>query len=221
MNQIATRPPTALTAAVQRLASGAPGARAPGPPRRGPATLVYAAGLLTADRLASLLKQVPAPLRVAVTSRACQRLGLHDQVRLRSRVKTVATPRGHQEERLLNFVDARRGITTGVSAADRALTISLLASPRSSAADLVTPGHMLPVRAEAGEPTPAGRALALCEAAHLTACALLCPLLDEQGEPALDAALASASAALGAERILETEVDEAMDAAAAGGYWWS
>ncbi len=43
-------------------------------------------------------------------------------------------------------VDARHDITTGISAGDRATTIQLLASPDSSAADLVRPGHVFPLR---------------------------------------------------------------------------
>ena len=48
-------------------------------------------------------------------------------------------------------VDARHDITTGISAADRARTIQLLASPTSSPDDLVRPGHVFPLRyAEGG-----------------------------------------------------------------------
>ena len=42
-------------------------------------------------------------------------------------------------------VDARDGITTGISAADRARTIQLLADPSTSAAELRKPGHILPL----------------------------------------------------------------------------
>lgn len=43
-------------------------------------------------------------------------------------------------------VDARRGVTTGVSAADRAHTIRLLAHPAARTADFVSPGHLFPLR---------------------------------------------------------------------------
>ena len=43
-------------------------------------------------------------------------------------------------------VDARHGITTGISAADRAATIAVLASPDSGHGDLVRPGHVFPLR---------------------------------------------------------------------------
>ena len=47
-------------------------------------------------------------------------------------------------------VDASRGVTTGISAADRARTIRLLADPASGPGDLVRPGHVLPLRAVPG-----------------------------------------------------------------------
>jgi len=47
-------------------------------------------------------------------------------------------------------VDAREGITTGISAADRARTIQVLADPASTPADLVKPGHVFPLRAREG-----------------------------------------------------------------------
>ncbi|WP_028647726.1 bifunctional 3,4-dihydroxy-2-butanone-4-phosphate synthase/GTP cyclohydrolase II [Nocardiopsis sp. CNT312] len=47
-------------------------------------------------------------------------------------------------------VDAREGVTTGISAADRARTIRLLAAAESRPADFVRPGHVLPLRARPG-----------------------------------------------------------------------
>ncbi|MGH1977525.1 3,4-dihydroxy-2-butanone-4-phosphate synthase [Rothia sp. L_38] len=46
--------------------------------------------------------------------------------------------------------DARDGVTTGISAADRARTVQVLADPASSAGDLTRPGHVLPLRAVDG-----------------------------------------------------------------------
>jgi 3,4-dihydroxy 2-butanone 4-phosphate synthase/GTP cyclohydrolase II len=47
-------------------------------------------------------------------------------------------------------VDARRGVSTGISAADRAVTLRLLAAPGTEVDDLVRPGHVFPLRARAG-----------------------------------------------------------------------
>jgi 3,4-dihydroxy 2-butanone 4-phosphate synthase/GTP cyclohydrolase II len=47
-------------------------------------------------------------------------------------------------------IDAREGITTGISAADRARTIQVAIAPSASPADISTPGHIFPVRAAEG-----------------------------------------------------------------------
>lgn len=47
-------------------------------------------------------------------------------------------------------VDAAEGVTTGISAADRAHTLNVLANPDSTASDLIRPGHVLPLRAVDG-----------------------------------------------------------------------
>lgn len=47
-------------------------------------------------------------------------------------------------------VDAAYGVTTGISAADRAKTVDVLIDPKSKPSDLVTPGHLFPLRARRG-----------------------------------------------------------------------
>lgn len=47
-------------------------------------------------------------------------------------------------------IDARKGVTTGISAADRAHTIKVAIDPNSSTSDLVKPGHVFPLRAKNG-----------------------------------------------------------------------
>ncbi len=47
-------------------------------------------------------------------------------------------------------VDAAYGVTTGISAADRAKTVNVLIDPKSTPGDLVTPGHLFPLRARRG-----------------------------------------------------------------------
>ena len=82
-------------------------------------------------------------------------------------------------------VDARRGITTGISAYDRAVTIRALVDAQMSAADLVTPGHMFPLRAmEGGVLRRAGHTEAAVDLARLAGCypaGVICEVLDESG----------------------------------------
>src|SRR3972149_4725166 len=47
-------------------------------------------------------------------------------------------------------IEARKGVTTGISAADRATTIKTAIDPAKGAADLARPGHGVPLRARAG-----------------------------------------------------------------------
>ena len=54
-------------------------------------------------------------------------------------------------------IEARRGVTTGISAADRATTIQVAVDPRAKPSDLARPGHIFPLRARSGEMCP-GRA---------------------------------------------------------------
>ena len=63
-------------------------------------------------------------------------------------------------------VDAARGISTGISAADRAKTIQLMAAPTALPEDLVQPGHVFPLRAKPGG--------VLQRAGHTEAAVILC-----------------------------------------------
>ena len=82
-------------------------------------------------------------------------------------------------------VDARRGGTTGISAADRARTVRLLADPTSVAGDLVRPGHVLPLRAKAGGVLErAGHteaAVDLCRLAGLASVGLIAEAVNDDG----------------------------------------
>jgi 3,4-dihydroxy 2-butanone 4-phosphate synthase/GTP cyclohydrolase II len=82
-------------------------------------------------------------------------------------------------------VEAREGTTTGISAADRARTVQVLADPRSTPEDLVMPGHMFPLRArEGGVLVRAGQTEAsvdLARLAGLHAAGVLCEIMNEDG----------------------------------------
>ncbi|MCP1502616.1 3,4-dihydroxy 2-butanone 4-phosphate synthase/GTP cyclohydrolase II [Curtobacterium herbarum] len=82
-------------------------------------------------------------------------------------------------------VDAAVGVTTGISAHDRARTLRVLADPTSVRADLHRPGHVVPLRARAGGVRErAGHteaAIDLVTAAGLRPAAAICEIVDEQG----------------------------------------
>ncbi|GAA1233143.1 bifunctional 3,4-dihydroxy-2-butanone-4-phosphate synthase/GTP cyclohydrolase II [Oryzihumus leptocrescens] len=82
-------------------------------------------------------------------------------------------------------VDAREGVTTGISAADRARTVNLLADPATEASDLVRPGHVFPLRArEGGVLVRAGHteaAVDLCRLAGLSPVGVIAELVHDDG----------------------------------------
>ncbi len=82
-------------------------------------------------------------------------------------------------------VDAARGVSTGISAADRALTISVLANPKSQPRDLVQPGHVFPLRAkDGGVLRRAGHTEAgvdLARLAGLQPAAAICEIMNTDG----------------------------------------
>jgi 3,4-dihydroxy 2-butanone 4-phosphate synthase/GTP cyclohydrolase II len=91
-------------------------------------------------------------------------------------------------------IEARHGVTTGISAYDRAQTIRAAVAPYARAADLISPGHVFPLRARAGGLEELrGRTEAALGLARLAGCgegAVLCELLDDDGEQARGATLA-------------------------------
>jgi len=82
-------------------------------------------------------------------------------------------------------VDAAHGVSTGISAADRAKTIRLLASPKSKPCDLVQPGHIFPLQAkDGGVLQRAGHteaAIDLVKLAGLEHAGVICEILNKDG----------------------------------------
>src|SRR5450432_605280 len=82
-------------------------------------------------------------------------------------------------------VDAAHGITTGISAADRAKTIRIMAEPTAVPEDLVQPGHVFPLRARPGGVLQrAGHTEAAVDLAELAGCrpiGVLCEILNDDG----------------------------------------
>jgi 3,4-dihydroxy 2-butanone 4-phosphate synthase/GTP cyclohydrolase II len=82
-------------------------------------------------------------------------------------------------------VEARRGVTTGISAADRAQTVRVLIDPKTRPDDIVMPGHMFPLRArDGGVLVRAGQTEAtidLCKLAGLYPAGVLCEIMRADG----------------------------------------
>jgi len=82
-------------------------------------------------------------------------------------------------------IEASSGVTTGISAADRAHTIRVATSPNSSPRDIVMPGHIFPLRAEAGGVLKrAGQTEGSVDLAQLSgfqSAAVICEIMNEDG----------------------------------------
>ena len=82
-------------------------------------------------------------------------------------------------------IEAAEGVTTGISAADRARTVQAAVAPGAQAADLVQPGHVFPLQAvDGGVLMRAGHTEAGCDLAQLAGCspaAVICEVMKDDG----------------------------------------
>jgi len=138
--------------------------------------LVFAADFVTPEKINFLAKHGRGLVCMPITAEHAQRLGLAPMVaRNRSRHGTNFTA----------SIEAAEGIATGISAHDRALTVKVAAAPQARAEDIVQPGHVFPLVAEAGGVLMrAGHTEACCDLARLaglTPAAVLCEIMNDDG----------------------------------------
>ncbi len=85
-------------------------------------------------------------------------------------------------------IEARRGVSTGISAADRAETVRVAADPNFSAEDLVSPGHIFPLRSQPGgvlvRSGHTEGAVDLSRLAGCTPAGVICEIMRDDGEMA-------------------------------------
>ena len=85
-------------------------------------------------------------------------------------------------------IEARKGVSTGISAADRAQTIAVAMAPGASADDLVSPGHVFPLIAAPGgiteRPAALEAAIELTRRADAGEAAVICSIMRDDGEMA-------------------------------------
>ena len=141
--------------------------------------LVMAAAKATPETVNMMIRHARGLLCVPTTSAQLRRLGISQMVQEnRESHKTAFTV----------SVDAATGITTGISAADRARAIALLANPDTKPEELVQPGHIFPLRARAGGVLErAGHteaAVDLATLAGLPPSGVICEILNDAGAAA-------------------------------------
>jgi 3,4-dihydroxy 2-butanone 4-phosphate synthase / GTP cyclohydrolase II len=127
--------------AVADVAAGRPVIVIDDEDRENEGDLIFAAARATPELLAFTVRYTSGYICVPLTGEDCDRLDLppmyHTNQDKRGTAYTVT-------------VDAREGVSTGISAADRARTIRLLADPDAKSVDFARPGHVVPLRAKEG-----------------------------------------------------------------------
>src|SRR5256884_510024 len=138
--------------------------------------LVFAADFVTPEKINFLAKHGRGLICMPITEAHAQRLGLRPMVEQnRSRHGTNFT----------TSIEAAEGISTGISAQDRALTIKVAAAPDAKPEDIVQPGHVFPLIAQRGGVlVRAGHTEACCDLARLAGlspAAVLCEIMRDDG----------------------------------------
>lgn len=138
--------------------------------------LVAAAETITPEQVAFMSKQARGLICLALDPDRCDALGLHPMTeRNTAPLGTAFTV----------SIDARDGVTTGVSALDRAVTIRRAASPDAGPRDFVSPGHVFPLRARAGgvlvRTGQTEGSVDLARLAGLRPAAVICEVLRDDG----------------------------------------
>lgn len=138
--------------------------------------VILAAQTLTDEWLAWTIRHTSGYLCAPVLDATADRLGLP---------LMVADNRDPLRTAYTVSIDAAQGVTTGISAADRARTIRLLADPLSTPESFVRPGHVIPLRAKAGgvleRPGHTEAAVDLCRLAGLAPAGAIGELVNDDG----------------------------------------
>lgn len=136
---------------------------------------IIPASKVTPEVMATMIRYSSGVICVAMESKRMEELDIGPMVQVNQDPKGTAFGVS---------VDASQGITTGISAKDRAITIQLLANPRATSQDFVRPGHIFPLRSrEGGTLNRDGHTEAsvdLSKLAGLYPCGVLCEIVSEE-----------------------------------------
>lgn len=113
-------------------------------------------------------------------------LGIPAEDAKRLKLSLMARSETSQRDDFTASIEAREGVTTGISAFDRARTIAVAVDPGSQAKDLVSPGHVFPIIGRTGgvlfNPSHVEAGIDIARIAGLTPAAVLCQCLNNEGE---------------------------------------
>jgi 3,4-dihydroxy 2-butanone 4-phosphate synthase/GTP cyclohydrolase II len=138
--------------------------------------LVLASDFVTADAINFMARFGRGLICLTLTKERCERLQL----------PPMATRNGGKYSTAFTVsIEAAEGVTTGISAADRAITVQAAVAKNATAHDLVQPGHIFPLQAvDGGVLMRAGHTEAGCDLAQLAGCspsAVICEIMKDDG----------------------------------------
>ena len=165
-----------IPAALAALAAGKPVVVVDDESRENEGDIIFAAEKATPELLGFTIRYTSGVICAPITAARADELGLPPMVRNNQDAKGTAYTLS---------CDAAAGITTGISGSDRAITVQLLADADATAADLVRPGHVFPLRAvDGGVLARRGHteaAVDLCRLAGLTPAGVIAELNHDDG----------------------------------------
>ncbi|HEX7759549.1 MAG TPA: 3,4-dihydroxy-2-butanone-4-phosphate synthase [Caulobacteraceae bacterium] len=168
-----------LSDAIERLKSGRMIILVDDEDRENEGDLVLAAQFATGEQVNFMAARARGLICLALEDAAVERLGL---------APMVADNRTSRKTAFTVSIEARIGVTTGISAFDRARTIQAAVAPDATAADIVSPGHVFPLRAvPGGVLARAGHtegSVDLMRIAGLRPAAVICEVMKDDGEMA-------------------------------------
>jgi 3,4-dihydroxy 2-butanone 4-phosphate synthase/GTP cyclohydrolase II len=168
--------PSRVEAAIDAIRQGRMVVVIDDPERENEGDLVMAARFATPEAINFMARYGRGLICVPMTPERLRQLELEQM---------VETPQDSMRTAFTVSVDAREGITTGISAADRARTIQVLIDPASTPADLVRPGHVFPLEAKPGgvlrRPGHTEAAVDLARLAGLEPAGVICEILNDDG----------------------------------------
>jgi len=150
------------------------------PSRENEGDLAMLAEHATPEAINFMAREARGLICLPLAGEVCDRLGLRPQVeRNTSRMGTAFTI----------SIEAASGVTTGISAADRARTIRVACDPAADSRSLVSPGHVFPLRArDGGVLVREGQTEGIVDLARLagarTAAGVICEIMNEDGSMA-------------------------------------
>ena len=138
--------------------------------------LVVPAQFATPDAINFMARHARGLICLALTQQRVEKLGL----------PLMSQQNGTRHQTAFTVsIEAREGVTTGISAADRAKTIAVAINPDSTRDDITTPGHVFPLLArEGGTLVRAGHTEAsvdIARKAGLTPAAVICEIMNDDG----------------------------------------